>query len=297
MTAYRVPGPLCATKSEPIDSGTSCLHRTAAPGLVKGPPVAALAPAASAASDDYFYSSAIKVVVEVPVSIAPGMAWDGFWRMIYDKTNEGLQRQAAELLKRGAASAEEARQLVNARNTLLLRMRSNLTPFGELYSEILKPRTSLKSFEEFVASKGSIEAVLKSVGKTRAVVDKIGAVSRVAGPAAIIIDISLTAVVIQQAAPQERGRIAAREIGRMAGSIGGGLGGMWAGCASASLLASPSLVIPVVGEITTGGACLVGGMFAGLGFGWLGRKAGEHFGEGLYAIVNEVSEFRWTNPK
>lgn len=295
MTAYRVPGPLCVTQSEAIDTGTSCLHRTAPPGVIKG--AVSTQPGTGTGSDDYFYTSAVKVAVEVPVSIAPGMAWDGFWRLIYDKTNEGLQRQAAELLKRGAVTSAEASELVNARNALLLRMRSKLSPFGELYSEILKPRASLKSFEEFVARKGSIEAVLKSVGKTRAVVDKIGAASRVAGPAAIIIDISLTAIVIQQAAPQDRSRIAAREIGGMAGSIGGGLGGMWAGCASASLLASPSLVIPVVGEITTGGACLVGGMFAGLGFGWLGRKAGEHLGEGVYSIVNELSEFRWTNTR
>lgn len=101
-----------------------------------------------------------------------------------------------------------------------------------------------------MSSKGSIEAVLKSVGKTRAVVDKIGAVSRVAGPSAIVIEVTMTAVVIQQAAPRDRGRVAAREIGGLAGSIGGGLGGMWAGCAGASLLASPSLVIPVVGEVT-----------------------------------------------
>lgn len=40
---------------------------------------------------------------------------------------------------RGSVTSEEARQLVNARNALLVRMRSKLTPFGELYSEILKP--------------------------------------------------------------------------------------------------------------------------------------------------------------
>ena len=65
-------------------------HRTAAPGVVKGP-VSRSTPGASAGSDDYFYTSAVKVVVEVPVSIAPGMAWDGFWRLIYDKTNEGCR--------------------------------------------------------------------------------------------------------------------------------------------------------------------------------------------------------------
>jgi hypothetical protein len=43
-------------------------------------------------------------------------------------------------------------------------------------------------------------------------------------------------------------------------------------------IASPSLVIPLVGEIGTGGACLVGGILGGLGGGaagaWLGDRAG-----------------------
>jgi hypothetical protein len=30
--------------------------------------------------------------------------------------------------------------------------------------------------------------------------------------------------------------------------------------------------------------------------GWIGRKAGEAAGEGLYDIYNEVSEFRCTFP-
>ncbi|HZF78754.1 MAG TPA: hypothetical protein VEZ89_03090, partial [Rubrivivax sp.] len=95
----------------------------------------------------------------------------------------------------------------------------------------------------------------------------------------------------------DRGRVAAREIGGMAGSVGGGLAGMWAGCASAAALASPSLLIPVVGEVTTGGACFLGGMVAGLGLGWLGRKAGEQVGEGVYAISTEISEFTWNHSK
>jgi lysozyme len=34
MAGYRIPGPLCVTRSEPIDEGTSCLWRTPAPGPV-----------------------------------------------------------------------------------------------------------------------------------------------------------------------------------------------------------------------------------------------------------------------
>lgn len=278
-----------------VDDGTMCRRRTPPPGLTVGAP-AVPTPDATAADRQWFYSPAFKVVVDVPFAIAPGMTWDAFWRRIYDHTNEALQKQANLMLQNGSITVAEARKLVEGRNELLLRIRRRLSPFGELYSEILKPANSLKSFEQFMAQKGSIEAVLKSVGKTRAVVDRIGVASRVAGPASIVLEISVTAIVIQQAAPADRGRVAAREIGGAAGSVGGGLAGMWAGCAAGASLASPSLVVPLWGEVSTGGACLVGGILGGMGVGWLGRRAGEAAGEGLYEIYNEVSAFQWTLP-
>jgi hypothetical protein len=207
MGGASLPGPLSGYRlgSDWIDDGTMCRARAPAPGPLIWASQAA-APDTGPADQTWYYSPAFKVAVHVPFAIAPGMTWDAFWRLIYDHTNEALQKPA-------------------------------------------------KSFEQFVAQKGSIEAVLRSVGKTRAVVDKIGVVSRVAGPASIVLEISLTAIVIQQAAPQDRGRMAAREIGGAAGSTGGGLG-----------------------------------------VGWIGRKAGEAAGEGLYDIYDEVSEFRWTSP-
>lgn len=289
MAECRTPGPVCGTSSGPMDDGTLCRSSSPAPE-----PLGVCDPSQTSTPAEFLYSPAVRVTVEVPFSIAPGMTWDGFWRLIYDRANAGIQQQANLLLEQGRISVEESRALVNSRNDLLLRIRSKATPFGELYSEILKPRSSLKSFERFVAEKGSIEAVLKSVGKTRAVVDKIGVVSRVAGPAAIVLEISLTAIVIQQADPRDRSRVAAREIGGVVGSVGGGLGGMWAGCAGLATLASPSLVVPVVGEISTGGACLIGGILGGIGVGWLGRRAGESIGEGLYEITNDLGEFQWS---
>jgi hypothetical protein len=288
MGGYTQPGPMCGgSGAEPIDRGTMCRAVTPAPGTV------GLTAASEPQNNQVLYSPAVKVVVDVPFAIAPGMTWDGFWRLVYDRANAGLQRQANLMLEQGRITVAESRALVNGRNELLLRIRSRLTPFGELYSELLKPGASLRSFEQFVAEKGTIEAVLRSVGRTRAVVDKIGVASRVAGPAAIVLEISLTALVIQQARPEDRNRVAAREVGGLVGSVGGGLGGMWAGCAGFAALASPSLVVPVVGEVSTGGACLVGGILGGLGVGWLGRRAGEAAGEGLYDMVNEMSEFRW----
>ncbi len=34
MTNHRLPGPLCGTKTEPIDQGTNCRHRSSAPGVL-----------------------------------------------------------------------------------------------------------------------------------------------------------------------------------------------------------------------------------------------------------------------
>ncbi len=245
----------------------------------------------------YYYSHGVQVVTQVPFAIAPNMTWDGFCRLVYDRTNEALQRQANALVARGNITAREAAALVNARNQLVLKIRARSSPFGEMYAEILKSRKNLKTFEQFLAQKGTVEAVMQSVGKTRAVVDKIAVASRVAGPALIVLQIGLTAVVIAEAPPEARGRDAAREVGGLAGSVGGGFAGMWAGCATGAALASPSLVLPIVGEVTTGGACFVGGLIGGLGLGYAGQKLGSAAGEGGYDLVTQLSDFKWTRPR
>ncbi len=52
-----------------------------------------------------------------------------------------------------------------------------------------------------------------------------------------------------------------------------GIAGAWAGCVTGASFESPSLVVPFCGEVTTdGAACLVGGFFGGLGFGYVGAK-------------------------
>lgn len=169
-------------------------------------------------------------------------------------------------------------------------MRQQLSPFGRLYSEILKPSNNLPTLEKLVAQKGSVEAVLTSVGKSRAVVNRFAAVSRVAGPAMIVIQITVSAMVISSAAPEDRGRVAAREAGGVGVGVLTGWGGMWAGCAGLSALASPSLVIPIVGEVTTGAACVIGGIAGGAGAGWLGYLLGQWAGEATYDFV---TEFLW----
>lgn len=284
-------GPVCAASFGPgfIDSGTACLWASAAPA---DPHPAPTGPAPWQV-DAFKYTPAVQTTVSVAFPVAAQLTWDGFLRLIYDQANSGYQAQARKMLQLGLVDAAEADRLVTGRNDLLLRIRRRLSPWGELYSEILKPRASLKSFEQFLAEKGTIEAVLRSVGKTRASVDRFAAVSRVAGPALIVLDITLTAVVIQQARSEDRARVAATEVGGLLGSTGLGLGGMWAGCASAAWLASPTLVLPVIGPVTTGTACVVGAMFGGLGASWLGREAGQWVGGEAHDWVQQIDDFHW----
>jgi hypothetical protein len=185
---------------------------------------------------------------------------------------------------------------VDSRNQLLLRIRDRMSPFGQLYSEILKPQASLLTLERFIEKKGTIEAVLRSVGKTRNIVNRISVVPRLVGPASIVLEVTLTALVIQEASPEDRDRVIARETGGMTGSIGGGIAGAWAGCATAAAFASPRLLVPIVGEISTGTACFIGGIIGGIGVGFLGRGAGEAVGEASYNLYIKMTGFSWSRP-
>jgi hypothetical protein len=214
------------------------------------------------------------------------LGWDSFVRLLYDQANKAVQQQANALLARGNITSEEARALVESqRNGLVLEFRKPLTPWGKLYSEILKPSNNLPTLERLAAEKGSIEAVMQSVGKTRVVVNRIAVVSRVAGPALVILSLTLSAVAIQEAPQGEKGRVAATEAGGAIVGVGFGMAGSWAGCVAGASFASPSLVIPGWGELSTGGACLIGGVAGGLGLGWAGDKAGRAAGAAIYAFV------------
>lgn len=227
-------------------------------------------------------SPAVEHTATVTFGITAPLTWDAYWRGAYDKANEALQKQAAFLLKRGNITIEEANALVEGRNRLVLEMRKPLSPFGKAYSEIVKPRASLKTLEQFLEEKGSVEAVLRSVGKARQTVSRFNMVARVAGPALIALDITVTTVVIAKAPPDQRGRVASREIGSLAGSMAGSAGGGWAGCISAVAIFSPSLTLPIVGEVTEGTVCVGGWLLGGAGGAWVGKSIGETAGQTSY---------------
>lgn len=141
--------------------------------------------------DEYLYSPVVSQGTTATFAVGSNLTWDSFWRQVYENSNKVIQRQANELLKRGNLVEAEVRALVEGqRNALVLKIRQFNSPFGRLYSEILKPSSKLPTLQQLVAQKGSLEAVLTSVGKSRAVVNRFAAVSRVAGPATIVLQIT-----------------------------------------------------------------------------------------------------------
>ena len=242
-------------------------------------------------NQQYLYSPAVQIMVNGIYSVGATQSWDSFMRQSYDHANQAISRQANLILQRGNVTAQEARSLVEGqRNALVMQMRQRLSPWGKIYSELLKPSNRLPTLDQLVAKKGSIEAVLTSVGKSRSSVNRFAATMRLAGPAAIVIQIALSGVVIAQAAPQDRNRVASGQAGLIVGGAGGGAAGAWAGCVAGAALLSPSLVIPVIGEIGTGGGCLIGGIVGAFGFGAAGAAMGERAGNAAYDFV---THFEW----
>jgi hypothetical protein len=240
--------------------------------------------------DGVQYSAVVKTAVQVSMPVGSQMGWDGYVRLLYDRANIPLQQQANALMARGNITVQEARYLVESqRNGLVLEFRKPLTPWGKLYSEIIKPSSNLPTLEKLVAEKGSIEAVMQSVGKTRVVVNRIAVVSRVAGPALVVLSLTFSAIAIREAPEGQKGRVAAMEAGGTIGGLGFGMAGAWAGCVAGASFASPSLVIPGWGELSTGGACLIGGIAGGLGFGLAGDRAGRAAGAAIYNFVTSFS--------
>jgi hypothetical protein len=248
-------------------------------------------PAQTATTRQYNYSPAYTAVSNGAFGIGSNLAWDSYQREMYNQLNAALQRQANTMRTQGVISEAEARALIAQRNLILAESRKSLSPFGRLYSEILKPSSQLPTYEKLLEQKGSIEAIVESVGKTRAVVNRLSVVMKYGGRAGIVLQIVVSAVIIAEAPPEQRGRTTAGQAGAVGGAALFGWGGAWAGCGTAALLVSPSLAIPIVGEGAEGGACLIGGIIGGFGLGALGGWGGQAAGEAIYDYVTQL---RWT---
>src|SRR5262249_9405113 len=234
-----MPGPTCSYELGDawVDAETLALTRNRAP-VPHGTNSCEENPGTSL-TQQVLVSPVFRETVQVTDNMAAPMAWDSYWRMAYDRADKVLQAQANELLKRGNITKLEFDELVKARHVLVEEFRKPLSPFGKAYSEILKPASRLPQPAELLARKGSIEAVLESVGKSRAAVNRLSMVFRVAGPALIVLDITVTTIVVMRAPAEQRGRVAAREYTGLGVGLAGGAGGAWAGCVGLAALGSP----------------------------------------------------------
>jgi hypothetical protein len=247
-------------------------------------------PAEHNSEPQFLYGPAVRVSEGATFGLGTNLAWDAYLRTLYNQQNAAFSRLANELLRRGMVTEAETRVLIDQRNRLVIQTRKPLSPFGKFYSEVLKPTHDLPTYEKLIRTKGGNDAILQSVGKTRAYVNRLSLTMKYAGRGMVVVNLALAVVIIARAKPEDRARVAAGQGGTLAGGVAGGWGGAWVGCVGLGAIASPSLVIPVIGEIGTGGACLIGGILGGLGGGaagaWLGDRAGT-------AVYDYVTTMEW----
>lgn len=262
--------PVCHSQDSlfTLDSGTTNLQRTSLqlPVGESGSPGAPLkgAPPVS------------KEVVEITLPLAGAMSWDAFHRAIYDQAAKKIQEQAFELSRKGALSPIEFEQFVAQRNALKVATRSQLSPFGELFSEILHPQSEFKTAQELLNKKGSIDAVIKGLGKTRGWVNRIGIVGRFAGPAVLVVQITFAAQVVADAPDDQKLRTGVSE----AAEIGGGMAGGWYGAGSGCAAGAAATFWFFGGGAIVG--CGVGGVLGGIGLGMAVGKSLRFAAEAAY---------------
>lgn len=296
MSAYRTPGPTGALLSSPV--GGHCrrddLQRLAGPtwGLAAKPgPVNE--PPQSLAPEQLQSVEVVKSATSAVSGPVAMMTWDSFVRAyVYDPAARVISEQGEEFVRNGTMSHREAASWVNAqRNALLLHVRDNLnTPLGRAFAEFQKPRSALPTLETALEGKrlrspGASEtqlltAVIQGGGRTRASTNRLAMTFRFAGPALIGVDIVLSGYIIAQAAPEDRGRVAAGQVGGIVGGGAGGWAGAKLGCAGG---AAVGVWFKLVGAVP---GCAIGGIGGALGLGYAGSRLGNAAGEHLWDVAD-----------
>ena len=240
-------------------------------------------------NEDVLYSPWVSASANATFGFGGQTTWDSFVRKSYQTVLRALDEQGVELVRRGNITFDELRHMVDGqRNALVVEMRKKLSPFGRLYSEILKPSARLPRAADLLGRKGTAEAVLLSVGKGRGSVNRFAATLRVGGPMTVVLQVGLSGMIIAAASEEERARVVAGQTGVIGGAALGGAGGAWAGCAALASLASPSMVVPLYGQLSTGGACALGGALGAFGGGFLGGWLGETAAAAAYDYATRL---------
>jgi hypothetical protein len=242
--------------------------------------------------------SPIRVASSVTGSAAVEMTWDSFVRKyVYDPAAKAISEQAEEFVKQGAMTRKQAASWANQqRNALVIAVRDQKnSPLGRAYSEFKKPRDTLPSLDDLVEKqlkknpnqtmKQVYEAIIKSSGKSNVAVNRLAVAFRWAGPAAIVVDISFSAYLIYTAPPDERGRVAARQIGGTVGAASFGWAGAKCGCAAGGAIGAP------FAGVGAAPGCLIGAGVGLIGFSILGYNLGSDAGDFYYDAAPTVVEW------
>ena len=147
----------------------------------------------------FLYSPAITVSTSATFGLGTNLAWDAYVRTLYIRLNMAFDRQALLLAQRSGDISNATRALTHQRDLAAIEMRRRSSPFGRKYAEIIKPLHIPVPYEARLRLKGSDQAILRSVGKPNAVINRLNVVTGVVGRGAVIVQITLSAVLIVKA--------------------------------------------------------------------------------------------------
>ena len=179
-----------------------------------------------ATEPQFLYSPAVRVSEGATFGLGTNLTWDAYLRARYNQQNATFTRLANELLHRGPVTEAEMRVLLDQPNQLICETRKPLSPFGKVYSEVLKPTHNLPTYKRLLRAKGSNQAILQSIDKTRAYVNRLSLSMKYVGRGLVVVNLALSVVVVAQAKPEDRNRVAAGQGGALVGGTAGGWGGM-----------------------------------------------------------------------
>ena len=217
-----------------------------------------------------------KSIVEISVPLSGSLTWDAFHRTVYDAAAKNIHEQAMQLARQGALTPAELAQFVEQRNALKTATRSQLSPFGKRFSELLLPAKDFKSAQQLLDKKGSLDAVIKGLGKTRGWVNRIGIVGRFAGPAILVVQITFAAETVSEAPDDQKWRTGVGEAAEIGGGLAGGWYGFGMGCG-----AGAAATVWLFGAGAAVG-CGVGGLLGAAGLGFAAGKTLRFAAEATY---------------
>lgn len=252
---------------------------------------------------DILLKNSIQNTESFYLGIGSNFSWDSYQRKMYMAINTINQKQVNDFVKHMELKEKEGftnpkileiidkeinnftRSQIDQRNIAVIETRAKTSPFAQLYAEWEKPVSTLKTYDELLTIKGFDKLILKSVGKTRTSVNELSINMTRIGIASIVVSLIISGYLIYTADPRERYRVIAQQLG--VAVVGAGIAWLGAGegCALFMTAASPTLTIPFIGEISEGGACLLGAAYGAYVGGAVGAYAGQDLGNIAYDYV------------